>query len=58
MIRTYRMVVATPIHKAKHLLHLLDTTWDKKAKVLPSSGRLKIVGQFNPLAFHVSMAPV
>ena len=32
MIRTYRMVVATPVPKAKRLLHLLDTTWHPKRK--------------------------
>jgi hypothetical protein len=32
MIWTYYMVVATPIHKAKCLLHLLDTNWHAKRK--------------------------
>jgi hypothetical protein len=51
MIQTYRMVVATPVHKAKRLLHLLDTTWHKKRKSFQVLEGARLLGNLIHLLF-------
>ena len=51
MIRTYRMVVATPVHKAKRLLHLLDTTWHQKRKSFQVLEAARLLGNLIHLLF-------
>jgi hypothetical protein len=51
MIRTYRMVIATPVHKAKRLLHLLDTTWHKKRKSFQVLEGARLLGNLIHLLF-------